>query len=261
MGKYFWLIVHIYIYIYIYIYNKKIIYKNCCQRSSLASSKVFIRWWPWVQAWFWGRSVITTNPGRPSSISQYYQTLLDGVFICTNAICVQMQLQSCFGSFYIYSLFFAGISLILVKNVEVAFEIKPRHPISRGNMSVDQSFLVHCSRRSLYFSNFCWCAQLMLVSKWIVNSAMITFFELTDLMTRSGRCQVDVIFTGKASCRSTSAITHQSMQLARYCWRMYIYIYIYILYYMYYCVLRECHCGVMDNELDYGIVVSKFEPQ
>ena len=35
---------------------KKIIYKNCCQRSSLASSKVFIRWWPWLQAWFRGRS-------------------------------------------------------------------------------------------------------------------------------------------------------------------------------------------------------------
>ena len=54
-----------------------------------------------------------------------------------------MQLQPCFGSFFIYSLFFAGESPILVKNVEVAFEINPRHPISRGNMSVDQSFLVH----------------------------------------------------------------------------------------------------------------------
>ena len=58
--------------------------------------------------------------------------------------------------FYLYSLFFAGVSPILFKNVEVAFEIKPRHPISRGNMSVDQSFLVHCSRKSSYFSNFCW---------------------------------------------------------------------------------------------------------
>ena len=117
-----------------------------------------------------------------------------------------------YGIFFIYSLFFAGVSLILVKNVEVVFEIKPRYPISRGNMSVDQSFLVHCSRRSLYFSNFCWCAQLMLVSKGIVNSAMITFFELTDQMMRSGCCQVDVIFIGKASCRSTSAITRQSVQ-------------------------------------------------
>ena len=48
-----------------------------------------------------------------------------------------------FWIFFIYFLFFAGVSPILVKNVEVAFEIKPRHPISRGNMSVDQSFLVH----------------------------------------------------------------------------------------------------------------------
>ena len=47
----------------------------------------------------------------------------------------------------------------------------------------------------------------MFVSKGIVNSAMITFFELTDQMTRSGRWRVDVISVGKASCRSTSAIT------------------------------------------------------
>ena len=117
-----------------------------------------------------------------------------------------------FWIFFIYSLFFSGVSPILLKDVEVAFEIKPRHPISRGNMSVDQSFLVHCSCRSSYFSNFRWCAQSMLVSKGIVNSAMMTFFELTYQMTRSGRCRVDVISVGKASCRSTSAITCQSVQ-------------------------------------------------
>ena len=82
-----------------------------------------------------------------------------------------------FWIFFVYSLFFAGVSPILVKNVKVAFEIKPWHPISRGNMSVDQSFLVHCSRRSLYFSNFRWCTQSMLVSKGIVNSAIITFLN------------------------------------------------------------------------------------
>ena len=64
-------------YIYIYIYN--IIYKNFRQRSCFAASKIFIWWWTWVQAWFRGRSIITTNPERPISISQYYQTLLDGV--------------------------------------------------------------------------------------------------------------------------------------------------------------------------------------
>ena len=88
----------------IYIY----ICKNFRQRSSFASSKVFIRWCPWVQGWFRGRSFITTNPGCPSSISQYrvpqqYLTILPDFIgwclICTNAISVQMQLQPCLGSF------------------------------------------------------------------------------------------------------------------------------------------------------------------
>ena len=83
--------------------------------------------------------------------------------------------------FYIFPLF-AGESSSLVKNVEVAFEIKPRHLISCGNMSVNQPFLVLCLRRSSYFSNFRWCAQSILVSKGIVNSAMITFFKLTLLL-------------------------------------------------------------------------------
>ena len=52
----------------------------------------------------------------------------------------------------------------------------------------------------------------MLVSKGIINSAMITFFELSDQMTRSGHWRVDVISVGKARCRSTSAITRQSVQ-------------------------------------------------
>ena len=82
-----------------------------------------------------------------------------------------------FCSYISSSLLFTSPSL--VKNVEVEFEIKPWHPISRGNISVDQPFLTHCSRRSSYFSNLHWCAQLMLTSKGIVNSAMITFFELT----------------------------------------------------------------------------------
>ena len=82
-----------------------------------------------------------------------------------------------FSIFFMYSLFSAGESLSLVKNVEVEFEIKCRHPILSGNMSVDQPFLMHCFRRSLYFSNLCWCAQSMLTSKEIANSAMITFFE------------------------------------------------------------------------------------
>ena len=54
---------------------------------------------------------------------------------------------------FIYSFFSAGESPSLVKNVEVEFEIKPRHPISRENICVELPFLTHCSRRSAYFSN------------------------------------------------------------------------------------------------------------
>ena len=41
---------------------------------------------------------------------------------------------------------------------------------SIGNTLVIQPFLTHCSHRSSYFSNFCWCAQLKFSSKWTVNS-------------------------------------------------------------------------------------------
>ena len=60
--------------------KKKKLYTRTAAKKSFASNKVFIRWWPWVQAWFQGWSIITTNPGHPSSISQFYQTLLDGVW-------------------------------------------------------------------------------------------------------------------------------------------------------------------------------------
>ena len=52
----------------------------------------------------------------------------------------------------------------------------------------------------------------MLTSKGIVNSAMITFFELTDQMMRSEHWRVDVISIGKVSCRPTSALMRQSVQ-------------------------------------------------
>ena len=143
-----------------------------------------------------------------------YQTLLDGVYSVRmpHPLKCNYSLVWDFIYIYIYSLFSAGESPSLVKNVEVEFEIKPWHPISRGNMSVDQPFLTHCSHRSSYFSNLRWCALSMLTSKGIVNSAMMIFFELTDLMSRSGRRRLDVISVGKASCRSTSAITRQSIQ-------------------------------------------------
>ena len=142
---------------FLYVNIKKNIYKNCRKRSSLASSKVFIRWWPWVQAWFRAEASLPLTQGAPAvfhNTTRLYWMVFN-LYEChirSDAVTVL------FGIFFIYSLFFAGDSLILVKNVEVAFEIKPRHPISRGNMSVDHSFLVHCSRRSSYFSNFCWYA-------------------------------------------------------------------------------------------------------
>ena len=183
-----------------------------------------------------GRSIITTNPGRPSSISQYYQTLLDGIWSVRLPYPLRCSYSLVLDLFYIYiyiySRFSAGESPSLVKKVEVEFEIKPRHPISRGNMSVDQPFLTHCSRTSSYFSNLCWCTQSMLTSKGIVNSAMITFFELTDQMTRSGRWLVDVISVGKASCRSMSTVTRHPEQpssirvLTSFENTLYIYIYI-----------------------------------
>ena len=217
-------------YIYwIHTYIKRYYIQELPQKSGFASNKIFIRWWPWVQAWFRSQSIITTNPVPPPvSISHNTMRLYWMVFnlyechIRSDAVTVLFWIF-----FFIYSLFSAGESPSLVINVEVEFEIKPRHQISRGNMSVDQPFLTHCSRRSSYFSNLRWCAQSMLASKGIVNSVMITFFELTDQMTRSGRWRVDVISVGKASCRSTSAITRQSVQYIYIHW-IYIYIYIYI---------------------------------
>ena len=48
-------------------------YNNWCLYNSIASNKAFIRLWLWVQTWFRGRSIITTSPERPSSISRHYQ--------------------------------------------------------------------------------------------------------------------------------------------------------------------------------------------
>ena len=44
----------------------------------------------------------------------------------------------------------------------------------------------------------------ILTLKGIVNSTMITFFELTDQMMRSGHWWVDAISVGKVSCQCAS---------------------------------------------------------
>ena len=61
--------------------------------------------------------------------------------------------------FSMYFLLFNGRSQRLVKKTEVELAIKPLHLTSIGNTFVIQPFLTHCSRRSSYFSNLCWCAQ------------------------------------------------------------------------------------------------------
>ena len=196
----------IYIYIYIYIYTK-----TAAKEAVLLPVKSSSDNDPGFRHGFGAEASLPLIQGAPA-VSHNTTKLNWMVFNLCECHIRSDAVTALFWIFFIYFLFFAGESPILVKNVEVAFEIKPRHPISRGNMSVDQSVLVHCSRRSSYFSNFRWCAQSMLVSKGVVNSAMITFFELTDQITRSGRWRVDVISVGKASCRSTSAITRQSVQ-------------------------------------------------
>ena len=202
---------YIYIYIYIYIYKQKLYTKTAAKEAVLLLVKSSSDDDPGFRHGFGAEASLPLTQGAPA-VSHNTTRLYWMVFNLYECHIRSDAVTVLFWIFFIYSLFFAGVSPILVKNVEVVFEIKPRHPISRGNMSVDQSFLVHCLRRSSYFSNFCWCAQSMLVTKGIVNSAMITFFELTDQMTRSGCCRVDVISVGKASYRSTSAITRQSMQ-------------------------------------------------
>ena len=156
--------------------KKKIIYKNCCKKAVLLPVKSSSDDDPGFRHGFGAEASLPLTQGAPA-VSHNTTRLYWMVFNLYECHIHSDAVTVLFWIFFIYSLFFAGESLSLVKNVEVVFEIKPRHPISRGNMSVDQSFLVHCSRRSSYFSNFRWCAQLMLVLKGIINSAMITFLN------------------------------------------------------------------------------------
>ena len=78
--------------------------------------------------------------------------------------------------FYMYFLLFDGESPRLVKNMEVELVMKPWYPTLIGNTLVIQPFLTHCSCRSSYFSNLCWCAQSKFSSKGTVNSITKTFF-------------------------------------------------------------------------------------
>ena len=104
-----------------------------------------------------------------------------------------MQLETYLGSFPRIFILSDGGSPRLVKKMEVELAMKPLHPTSIGNTFLIQPFLRHCSRRSSYFSNLYWCAQLKFSSKGTVNSITKTFFALTYQMTISG-CFVLTLF-------------------------------------------------------------------
>ena len=135
-------------------------------------------------------SIFTTNPERPSSISQHHQTvrLLPRYGI---AISTLMQLEPYVGSFPCIS-----SCLMVPPSDKRKYMEKIQHKISQENRgwvgnetSVSdfdrkyifiQPFLTHCSCRSSYFSKLRWCAQLKFSSKRPVNSITKTFFALTD---------------------------------------------------------------------------------
>ena len=162
---------------YIYLIRKKKIYtKTAAKEAVLLPVKSSSDDDPGFRHGFGAEASLPLTQGTPA-VSHNAIRLYWMVFNLYECLIRSDAVTVFFWIFFIYSLFFAGVSPILVKNVKVAFKIKLRHPISRGNMSVDQSFFVRCSRRSSCFSNFRWCVQSMLVSKGIHNSAMITFLN------------------------------------------------------------------------------------
>ena len=56
--------------------------------------------------------------------------------------------------FFMYFLLFDGESSRLVTNEEVELVMKLWHPTLIGNTLIIQPFLIHCSRRSSYFSTY-----------------------------------------------------------------------------------------------------------
>ena len=147
------LCVYIYVYIYIYIYR---IIQELPQKKTkqiLFPIKTSSDDDSWIRHDFGAKPSLLFSQGAPAvsyNTTRLYWNVFDQYecYICLDAVTVL------FWILFIYSLFSAGESPSLVKYVEVEFEIKPRHPISRGNMSVDQPCLIHCSCRFPYFSNF-----------------------------------------------------------------------------------------------------------
>ena len=145
---------YIYIYAYMYLYILKKLYtKTAAKEAVLLPVKSSSDDDPGFRHGFGAEASLPLTQGVPA-VSHNTTRLYWMVFYLYECLISSDAVIVLFLIFFIYSLFFAGVSPILLKNVEVAFEIKPRHPISRGNISVDQSFLLHCSRRSSNFSNF-----------------------------------------------------------------------------------------------------------
>ena len=114
---------------------------------------------------------------------------------------------------WIFSMYFLlsdGGSPGLVKKTEVELAMKPLHLTLIGNTFIIQPFLTHCSCRSSYFSNLCWCAHSKFSSKGIVNSITNTFFALMNQLTISGR-YMKLCFKSVAMCQSVQPSSNDGL--------------------------------------------------
>ena len=139
--------VYIYIYIYIYQKKKKLYTKTAAKEAVLLPVRSSSDDDPGFRHGFGAEASLPLTQSAPA-VSHNTTRLYWMVFNLYKCHIHSDPVTALFWIFFIYSLFFASVSPILVKKVKVVFEIKPQHPIS------DQSFLVYCSRRSSYFSNF-----------------------------------------------------------------------------------------------------------
>ena len=121
--------------IYIYMY----IYKNCRKKAVLLRIKSSSDDYPGFKYGFGSEASLPLTQGTPvvsHNTTRLYWMVFD-LYEChirSDAVTVL------FWIFFKYSLFSSGENSSLVKGVKLEFEIKPWHPISRGKMSVDQSF-------------------------------------------------------------------------------------------------------------------------
>ena len=140
---------NMYIYICIYIYIN-FIYKNSHKKAVLLPIKSSSDDDPEFRHGFGPKASLPLTQGAPA-VSHNTNRLYWMVYDLYECHIRSDAVTALFWIFFIYSLFFAGESMSLVKIEGVEFEIKPRHSISRRNMSVDEPSLILCLCRSLYF--------------------------------------------------------------------------------------------------------------